>query len=65
MPVTRKQIEQALSIAIDDEMLIDDKNVSSTEIESIEIRFDELLDKLINQATARENDEEDVDDIDD
>lgn len=55
MAVCRQDIENALAIAIDDEAMGDD-NIKLHEVDSIKKRFNQLLDKLREEANEESED---------
>ena len=57
MPVTRQELENALKLAIDDEAVEDEQNVSLAEMDSILDTFNETWGQLQVNAEDRERDE--------
>lgn len=56
--VKRLELENALKIAIDDEV-INDHNITLQEMDSIKKRFDELFDTLRDEAEEEDDEDED------
>lgn len=62
--VKRLELENALKIAIDDEV-VNDHNITLQEMKSIKKRFDELFDTLKDEAEDEDMEVEDGEDIED
>jgi hypothetical protein len=58
MPVTREQVENALAMALDDEMA-EESDITKTELDDIKTRFSQLITVLKEEATEDDPDQSD------